>query len=317
MTVAMLLVGTGRGVGLGHERRMSRLASALRDHGTDVKTIKLSIDSRSNPVPIDLLSDVYDFIVVDLPHSLWTSEIEAAVAGAARIGCRVVTVDRLAPSSDIVIVPSFHVDPQIKDEAAARGIELLGGWEHLLLDPVRHRRADRDVNHLLVLTGGGDEGGLGDIWPKMIDRVLPDRWTVSWVVGPFATRPSLPATRRLKWDLLTGCTDLGSVMAGASIALAVYGVSALELLAHSTPSVLFSPYGSRDVSHLATLDKAGLALAARDASEAIDSLARLAVEPHTARELERRCASLDIGESQATAARILSLGRGENSGAGT
>lgn len=312
MTVAMLLVGTGRGVGLGHERRMSRLASAFRDCGTDVVTIKVSMDSRSNLVPIDLLDVVYDFIVVDLPSFLWTSEIESAVAAAARVGCRVVTVDRVAPSSDIVIVPSFHVDPQIKDEAAARGIELLWGWEHLLLDSVTCRRADRDVSHLLVLTGGGDEGGLGDSWPEMIDRVLPDRWTVTWVVGPFAARPSLPAARRLKWDLLTGCTDLGPVMAGASMALAVYGVSALELLAHSTPSVLFSPYGSRDVSHLATLDRAGLALAARDAREAIDTLARLAVEPETARGLERRCASLDIGGSRVTAARILSFIKGGN-----
>ena len=310
MTVAMLLVGTGRGVGLGHERRMFRLASALRDGGSDVKTIKVSMDSRSNLLPIDFLADTCDFIVVDLPNALWTTEIEAAVAGAARTGCRVVTVDRLAPSSDIVIVPSFYVDPQIKDEAAARGIELLWGWEHLLLDPVACRPADRDVRHLLVVTGGGDEGRLGDFWPEMIDRVLPDSWTVTWVVGPFAARPSLPAPPRLKWDLLTGCTDLGPVMAGASIALAVYGVSALELLAHSTPSVLFSPYGSRDVSHLATLDKAGLAVAAWDAREAIDTLARLAVEPETARELERRCASLDIRGSRVTAARILSFGKG-------
>jgi len=317
MTAALLLVGTGRGVGLGHERRMARLASALRGAGADVETTKLSLDSVSDPQNADLSGSAHDCLIVDLPDSLWSTEIEAAVSGVSQQGCMIVTVDRLIPASDVVIVPSFHVDTAIKAEAAAKGIDLLWGWEHVLLEPVTSRPSERDVNHLLVMTGGGDEAGVGALWPHMIDRVLPEDWAVTWVVGPFACEPVLPQTARLRWDLLSGSTDLRPAMTRASMALAVYGVSALELLAHAVPSVLYSPYGPRDVRHLELLDRSGLALVTHDASEAVDTVARLADSPRTAQGLASKCALLGIRGSHETAVRILSLCNvgGEKSGA--
>jgi len=317
MTAVLLIVGTGRGVGLGHERRMARLASALHGAGADVETTKLSLDSVSGPQTVDLSGSTHDCIILDLPDSLWSTEIEAAASGVSQSGRLIVTVDRLTPASDVVIVPSFHVDTQIKVEAAARGVDLLWGWEHVLLEPVISRPSDRDANHLLVVTGGGDEAGVAAFWPPMIDRALPEDWTVTWVVGPFACEPVIPKTARMRWDLLTGSTDLGSAMARASIALAVYGVSALELLAHAVPSVLYSPYGPRDVRHLELLDRSGLALVTHDASEAVDTVARLADSPHTAQGLASKCALLGIRGSHETAVRILSLCKvgGEKSGA--
>lgn len=316
MTAVLLLVGTGRGVGLGHERRMARLAIALQGAGADVETTKLSLDSVSGPQTADLSGSTHDCLIVDLPDSLWSTEIEASVSGVGQRGHLIVTVDRLIPASDVVIVPSFHVDTEIKAEAAAKGVDLLWGWEHVLLEPITSRPSERDVNHLLVITGGGDEAGVGALWPRMIDRVLPEDWAVTWVVGPFACEPVLPQTTRLRWDLLTGSTDLGSAMARASMALAVYGVSALELLAHAVPSVLYSPYGPRDVGHLELLDRSGLALVAHDASEAVDTLARLAVESHTAEGLAHNCALLEIRGTQATASRLFSLCNRDGSSVG-
>lgn len=306
MTALLIVAVEGATVGLGHHRRMSRLGDALRREGVSVDFFALP-----DSVPADdILPAVEDLhqaaLVVDVPDSKWSLGFEVWTREASSRGLHVTTVDRIAVGTNLVLVPSFHLDPRLRQAASRQATPILWGWEHLLVERSGGEAPQVEGLRALVLTGGSDSTGLGTVWPNAIDSALPLGWSVNWVVGPHAAPPILPRRTRLQWRVVRGEVDLQPMMSGSTASLAVYGVTALELLVQGVPSVLYSPYGQRDVEHLGTLEREGLALVELDPMGAVEQLARLTESRDLMRGLESNCGRLGDTRVSTTARALLS-----------
>ncbi len=164
------------------------------------------------------------------------------------------------------------------------------GWDRLIIDPRDGSAPRGQKGSVLVLTGGSDAAGLGQHLPSLLDQQLPSGTRVDWVVGPLAGAPMIPSDTQLRWTEHHGLTDLRPLMQQAEYALAVYGVSALELLHHGVSTVILSPYGTRDLEHLNILDREGLAMTATDPAVAAGLLRALLDDEDRSGHIARRAA---------------------------
>ena len=168
---------------------------------------------------------------------------------------------------------------------------MVWGWDCLLVDrpdpasPAKPTPCDGAAPRVLVLTGGSDATGLGQIWPTRLDGGLPGHALIDWVQGPFAQAPLWPSRPRLAHQVHVARDGLAVLMAQASFAVTVFGVSCFELLAQGVPTVVFSPYGQRDQATLAALARSGAALVVQDEHEATQALAELVHDPALAARL--------------------------------
>jgi spore coat polysaccharide biosynthesis predicted glycosyltransferase SpsG len=80
------------------------------------------------------------------------------------------------------------------------------------------------------------------------------------------------------------------LMAQASYALTVYGVSCFELLQYGIPTVVFSPYGDKDRAELERLKEQGVAVVAVDEYLAVTALRELMSDPVVSEGISRRAA---------------------------
>jgi spore coat polysaccharide biosynthesis predicted glycosyltransferase SpsG len=157
-----------------------------------------------------------------------------------------------------------------------------------LLDVKRPPIPWKPGKRVLVLTGGSDATGLGEVLPTLLDSELPAGTELHWVTGPYARQPVLPASPRLSIDNHRAPSDLNDLMAHASYALTVYGVSFYELLYYGAPTVVFSPYGNKDDEELGTIAREAVALRAADEVDGVAKLKRLMADDALAESLSRR-----------------------------
>lgn len=288
MSRIAIVTASGPQVGIGHLRRSRRLAEALESAaGAAVSFIGLEA-AEFRP---SMLSDFgCDAIVLDLPPTLQTAELTATLNLLRRAAIKVVGVDGPSSGIDLLVVPSFHVSTRVAEEAHKRGVEVRSGWDRLIIDSrqaVAPRAPDAPV---LVLTGGSDATRLGQHLPELIDARLPQGTAVDWVAGPLAAPPRLPESPRLQWTEHRAVADLRPLMHASGHALAVYGVSVLELLHHGVPTVVLSPYGDRDREHLAILECEGLAVTETEPARAVDALGALLADPNRSEMMALRAA---------------------------
>jgi len=200
-------------------------------------------------------------------------------------GCRLVAIDGLLQYRamlDLIFIPSFHhADPADARNAAP----IVFGWDCFLLNLHETPRGWQPGRRVLALTGGSDATGLGQTWPAILDGTLPSDTVCHWVKGPFAQAPVLPQAPRIQFHTHLAPSGLGSLMQSSSYAVTVFGVSFFELLYLGIPTVVFSPYGSKDDLELDAITKAGAALVARDEREATDRLFALMHDDHLAAQL--------------------------------
>lgn len=292
MTSIAVVSASGRTSGIGHRRRADRIAqAATRRAGVVVVRVDLDDDPDEETLVSELAALGDDVIVVDAPPSLRSDELVRRLGDLRKQGRRIVGIDGPAKNVDLLIVPSFVIHDEVARRQAEGSLDIRWGWDHLLIDQRRVAARRLAGSPLLVMTGGSDATGLGRTLPALLDARLRAGTPVEWVVGPHASEPQLPESPRLDWRVLRDLADLRPLMERAGHALAVYGVTVLELLHHGVPTVLFSPYGDRDVVQLDVLEKEGLALSATDEARAVERLAGLLEDPEAGDGLARRSAA--------------------------
>ena len=302
----------GPGVGLGHVTRALGIARALHDDGhPDVHLVihgpafdHLPLLAWQHQFVADdaalaaaIAAHAPHLLLLDLMPSRAPAGLAALLARCRAQGTRLVAIDGLLAhraALDLVFIPNFRVPlPDGTDLTGPPGhAPVLHGWDCFLLaapawrrpwlpDPARPPR-------VLALTGGSDATGLGAHWPLQLDARLPQRCVLDWVTGPFAPPPRLPSQPRLALHEHRAPSGLGPLMLQARYAVTVFGVSFFELLAHGVPTVVFSPYGSKDAATLDALAEAGVALVAADETEATDRLLALMADDALAQRLSQQ-----------------------------
>ena len=279
--------------GIGHRRRADRIAEAAsRRVDVAVSRTDLGDDPDTEALVRALVgAATNDAIVIDVPPPLRSERLARHLEDLRHRDHRTIGVDGPADGVDVLFVPSFVLDDETALRQQAGTLDVRWGWDHLLIDQRRDIAPRHAGAPLLVLTGGSDAAGLGRTLPALLDARLDAGTAVEWVVGPHAPEPELPTAPLLEWRLLSDLDDLRTTMERAGHALAVYGVTLLELLHHGVPSVVLSPYGDRDVVQLEVLEEEGLALTATDAHRAVEQLVGLMADPMAAGELARRAAA--------------------------
>lgn len=309
MTLRVLLAcHAGQGVGLGHLMRSLVVARALRRRlGADVQLI-----IQSEPLQReDLAAFPHRFVApdadlgqaLDAQRQAMAAEVIALDLHPLRppldlatrlqqwrqLGCRLIAIDGLLahrPSLDLIFLPSFRF---VTPPDLPAGAPIRFGWDCLLLEPLPEGHRRPESREVLVLTGGSDATGLGRNWPWLLDQQLPEDARLHWVTGPFSPRPVLPASPRIAaFEEHVAPAGLGPLMRQASFAVTVFGVSFFELLQHGVPTVVFSPYGSKDQPELDALRAEGLAWIASDHLDATQQLARLMADAPAAAALSQR-----------------------------
>ncbi|CAM2067276.1 NTP transferase domain-containing protein [Sulfidibacter corallicola] len=298
-TSVQIVTATGPGTGMGHLSRAISVASGLQDAAS--AGVKLLIQGPSfEKAELDLLPHVFvefeemfetierdlaqrsvQVVILDLPARYLGEEWLRFIEGLRGKGIKVVSLDFTVTDServDLQWVPSFFLR-----ESDMESANLVFGWECFLLGSRRMTRTWKPGSELLVLTGGSDVHGFGDVLPGQLDEDLPAHFKVHWVRGPFAREPKLPSEPRLEWTVHENPKDLSSLITRCHFGFALYGVSLFECLHHGLPTVTLAPGRSDEDRELKALQQADLAVVGHSLAEAVDGLRHLIFDPHHAR----------------------------------
>ncbi len=316
VSVPVLLVGAcGPRHGLGHLRRLLVLAERLADHHAagvrlllvgelpNLEVLSYWPHRRCDRIATGLAALIEEktpqAIVFDLPCGQLLEEDRPMLQTLQDRGIALFSIDGAIPWPEhyqLDFVPSFYMPAQ------AAHSKRLWGWGRYLLP--RFAKVSRARPRLLVMTGGSDVLGLGAVWPELLAANLPASLEITWVRGPFATEPRLPSSDDPRWHICHSPSDPYALMAEASMALVVYGVSLFECLAHGLPTVALLPsYLVADEARAFHAVQA--AVCAQDAQSAVTSVKDLLGDEPRACALGERAFALMAGTGAAELANLV------------
>lgn len=302
----LLVCQAGEGVGLGHLMRSIVAANALQQwcgahifflvQGLGIDKQLLTNFSSQCIAPQQDLNEAIskhahlfsaNVLVLDLygpsvPHSF-----PKLLFGLRELQVRLIAIDALPGCLyllDLLFVPSF-LEPTLGEQPAKK---LVFGWDCFLPNVQAQTRIATKNKKVLVLTGGSDTTFLGGMWPTLLNDNLPATAEVDWVTGPFAAAPHWPTQSRIEIHNHHSPRGLAHLMCQAGYALTVYGVSFYELLYFGVPTVVFSPYGTKDNVEMHALKSEGVALVANSAAHAIELLRMLMLDTALSSTLSNR-----------------------------
>lgn len=202
-----------------------------------------------------------DVVVLDLKGELVESEIKRFLLALKRDKIPVVSIDALREYSvflSFLWIPSFFLSD---DEISKIDKEkVYFGWDSYLIEKrLGETTLSRD-KRVLILSGGADTARLGRDLPQRISEVIREPLVVDWVQGPFAQAPNIPKSDHHLWNIHFAPNGLDHLINQASHVICVFGVSFFEALLFGKPTIVFSPYGSKDSRELAELKEQGVAL---------------------------------------------------------
>lgn len=279
--VIQLVYDEGPGVGLGHRRRMSALATALGEMELEALLTPLT-DGAGVEADVAFV-DSYRVRADD------RRRIDARWVGA---------VDDLERGLDVDLVVDPAGEVRVGGRDAPRASSVLEGLRYALLDPALstlepHPVRD-SVETVMVAAGGADGEGLGASIAAIVQRALPDA-AVRLAVGPWGV-PDVPDGVE---PVIT--TDgLGHDLAGADLVVTAAGVTLLEAVALGRPAVGFAVAPNQRRS-LVALVAAGAVVGAT-LSEAAESAVDLARDPARRASLVRRGPEVVDGRGSARVA---------------
>jgi spore coat polysaccharide biosynthesis predicted glycosyltransferase SpsG len=304
---ALIVCHAGAGVGLGHLTRALVVALSLQQQlGAKVRLLiqgdVVSMDaedrfdyqflpsheSLTNVVAALALQDDLQLLVFDLHPKHVPADIDDLFQELRRNGRKLIAVDALADHSkflDLVFIPAFQFQPPLHEVGSAK---FVFGWDCFLLNVRQTPCPWQSGKKVLALAGGSDATELGLSWPQELNDELAEGSDLHWVTGPFAQAPVWPECPRIKMHNHIAPSGLDDLMVTANYAVTVYGVSFYELLYYGVPTVVFSPYGSKDSSELKAIAATGIALVATDEHDAIVKLMELMVDDQLAATLSRK-----------------------------
>ena len=281
-------------IGIGHLTRMLVLADALQQVGIPNLQLLISGETISNreldqaphcfvPADADLCLEVrrqvrafspsvvvYDLCAQAFPDDLSDLFVLFSEQGVCQVG-----VDAVFPfcqNLDLVWIPTFYIDPARLSHCPNN---TKYGWDSYLIRKRLPSQEWQPGSRVLVLTGGSDPTKLCEVLPSMLDANLSLDAEVHWVQGPLADSPAIPPVPRHKWVVYKAPEGLDNIMVSANYALSVFGVSFFELLQYGVPTVVFSPYGNKDIHELDALRCEGVAVVARSQASVVEELNKL------------------------------------------
>ena len=282
------IVSAGPEFGLGHLRRMQAVARAYRNRGGKGKIdfyligcgpgerIACENDERDGVMIAGDCSSLTD-LCQDLQHAVIIFDLHKKHIGKILYHCSqrlrlldryVVAIDNVAIQADMHAdlrwVPSFYKNPDWPDH-----LEIHYGWDHYLIDKKLETAPLPNKNRLLVLTGGSDVAGLGNIWPQMFERHTEHSLEIHWVQGPFSKNPVIPSMNKNKFILHRSLKGLDEVINTCDGILSVYGISVFESLMYGRPCVVYNPYVDPSNPEMLALKASGYVAVAQDADHAI------------------------------------------------
>ncbi len=299
----LLLTQCGEAVGLGHLRRTTRLARALQDHfsagvelmivGGEVALPGLALLPHTFVAPQKFSETLLkrmeayrpEAVVFDVAVDRLPGNIAALLSQLRQQQIVTVAVDGLFEQHDLldlIYIPSFYVTPSHLKQAGVNKVTF--GWDHYFIDPAFNSREWSEGNRVIVMTGGSDHYGLGELWPAMLDRLLPTTANITWVQGPYAKSPSLPAKPRLSWQLKQAPENLSQLMMESDYAITPYGVTLFELLKLGKPVVSYHPVDAQQ-AEMAAFKAADVARLALNTEGAVEGLVELMTNANSAKKL--------------------------------
>lgn len=233
-----LLFDAGARAGLGHSRRMEFLAEAMRSQG--LGAVSRPLGSRTQPSKVTVI----DSYALDADRSDFASQVVAAVDDLDR------DLD-----VDVLIVPR----PDARPAAALKANEVLSGFRHAIVDPRigAGREFDPVEPTVLVCMGASDTKGLGSRIATTAATELPGTY-VAHAPGPWSRTSSHPDV-----TTLARTTELNSQLANQPIVVCAGGVTMLESLAHSCPTIVVTT-AQNQVAAASEVARTGSALLMRD-----------------------------------------------------
>lgn len=295
----IVICQAGEKIGLGHLSRALVVLNALSEHGYNPELLvhgpPISLKGTGS-IPVqftntfDLATTIRaaatdkqpNLVIFDLQPQCIPSDIENLLSLLKARNCKIITIDAMANMRhlvDLVFIPAFQLKEELNQGDTSK---LIYGWDCFLLKVADKRTHWQNGGNLLVLTGGSDATNLGNSWPTELDAELPTSTILHWVTGPYAQPPQWPKNPRLSSFNYQAPDNLHQLMSTTNYAVTVYGISFYELLYYGVPTVVFSPYGDKDDTELASIEKSGIALVAKDEKEAIVKIKQLMASPSIA-----------------------------------
>jgi spore coat polysaccharide biosynthesis predicted glycosyltransferase SpsG len=285
---AMIVCHAGIGIGLGHLSRCFVIARSLKKelgvnahiliqgdaiHHSDLNAYDhdylIAEESLTEAVMQQMKQKDFRVVVFDLQSKLVPNDFAWLLGLLKQRQCKVIGVDGLEQfhiSLDMLFFPSIQYTPP---QDITFNIPVLWGWDCFLLN-VQESPAKWQVGlKVLILTGGSDATGLSKSLPVLLADTLSCNTEIHWVTGPFSEAPLWPETMRQSVVNHQSPSGLGHLMKNANYAITVFGVSFFELLYFGVPTVVFSPYGSKDDAALKALEQESVALVAKDEKGAV------------------------------------------------
>ncbi len=297
---ALIVCHLGKGIGLGHFSRSMVIAKGL------IKKFNLNVEfliqgnefmnndlKKFNSTFINININLserlkklssFDLIFFDLNKNFIQDNFNESLSKLQRIGTKLIAIDGLLNFQkylDLIFIPSFYLPLNKKTNINLK--KIVYGWDSYLIDEKKVSLEWKNGNNILILTGGSNIPKLSNNLIGKLDSNLPSDSILNLVSGPFSSKQSLPSQSRIQIIEYLAPDNLNLIMSEASYAVTVYGVTFFELLKIGIPTVVFSPYGSKDQEELKIIKNLGLAMVAQNEYDAVKMLIELMKDHNKAR----------------------------------
>ncbi len=296
--VVVVRCDASQALGLGHLVRCLAVASVLRDRFSAAVTFALGGDAalaalvREQAFPVMILAGIdpagelatvlartgANTLLMDL-RTPWD---DGEIAAIRAVGCRFAVLDEGGARRLVADLGYYPPSGAALDWSGARGRYFIG-WDWLALRPQFSPPPPwrpETPPLALILAGGSDPQRLRVRLLRLAVAALPPDWRMILVLGRAtladAGFEALAAGIGTRLTIAQDVADMAALMAGASLAISVFGGTAYELAAVGVPTILLG----LDADHArsaAALAEAGAALFLGSAAETSDEILATAI----------------------------------------